>query len=155
MKNEVMRHKMIKFYNENSFTHNYMFGYVFKKTVYLTVATSDILNEVTMLDKAGHNEGVAVKFKPTTEQKLLLMSLNAEPICSKQYLEDCFKDSKYNRGEIFEKIITEKFGQEWKKDCVPYYKDGDITVDGIAYQIKFQNATFLTEKGMAKQSKRD
>lgn len=154
MKNETIRHKMVNFYNGNSFTHNYMFGYVFKKTVYLTVTTSEVLSEVTMIDKAGHNEGLALKFKPTVEQKLMLMSINSEPICSKQYIEDLFKESKYNRGEIFEKIITEKFGQKWVKDNIPYYEDGDITVDGISYQIKFQNATFLTEKGMANQSKR-
>lgn len=150
MINEVMRHKMIQFYKDTAFTHHYIFGYTYKKTVYMTVVDTDILGEIIMLDKAGHNEGVAIKFKPTTAQKLMLMSINAEPICTQEFLENEFRNSKYNRGEIFEKIITEKFGQTWVKDNIPYTVDGDITIDGIAYQIKFQKATFLTEKGMIK-----
>jgi hypothetical protein len=47
---------------------------------------------------------------------------------------------------VFEKLITEHYGQTWKKDSVPFTEDGDITVDGIAYQIKFVNATFASEK---------
>lgn len=148
MKNEVMRHKMIKFYNDTAFTHNYIFGYTYKKTVYMTVATSEVLNEIISLDRAGHNTGLSIRFKPNTNQKLMLMSINSEPICSEEYFESLFKESKYNRGEIFEKIITEKYGQEWTKDNIPYTEDGDITINGIAYQIKYQKATFLTEKSM-------
>jgi len=150
MTNEVMRHKMVEFYKDTAFTHHYIFGYEYKKTVYMTIVDGDILNEVVKLDKAGHHEGVAIKFKPNNAQKLMLMSINSEPICSKEYIEEQFKVSKYNRGEIFEKIITEKYGQTWVKDNIPYTVDGDITVDGVAYQIKYQNATFLTEKGMLK-----
>lgn len=150
MKNEVMRHKMVEFYKETAYTHNYIFGYAYKKNVYMTITTSEVLNEIISLDKAGHNEGVAIKFKPNNAQKLMLMSINNEPICTEEYLESLFKESKYNRGEIFEKIITEKYGQTWVKDNIPYTVDGDITIDGIAYQIKYQKATFLTEKGMIK-----
>ena len=53
--------------------------------------------------------------------------------------------SKYNFGEVFEKLETERVGQTWVKDNVPFTEDGDLTVDGIAYQIKFEKATFLTE----------
>ena len=46
-------------------------------------------------------------------------------------------------------MITEYFGQKWEKDNVPFTEDGDITIDGIAYQIKYQKATFCTEKSLA------
>ena len=154
MKNEVMKHKMIEFYKATAYTHFYIFGYAYKKNVYMTIATSEVLNEIITLDKAGHNEGVAIKFKPNNAQKLMLMSMNSEVICTEEYLETLTKNSKYNRGEIFEKIITEKFGQTWVKDNIPYTEDGDITINGIAYQIKYQRATFLTEKGMIKKMER-
>ncbi len=150
MKNETMRHTMTEFYKSTAYTHYYIFGYAYKKTVYMTITTDEILNEIISLDKAGHNEGVAIKFKPNNAQKLMLMSINSEPICTEEYLEHLTRNSKYNRGEIFEKIITEKFGQTWTKDNIPYTEDGDITINGIAYQIKYQKATFLTEKGMMK-----
>lgn len=148
MKNEVMRHKMIQFYNEHSYTHNYIFGYVYKKVVYMTIATSEVLNEVISLDKASKGAGLSIRFKPTNAQKLMLMSINSEVICSEEYFETLFKESKYNKGEIFEKIITEKYGQTWEKDNIPYTEDGDITINGIAYQIKYQKATFTNEKSM-------
>ena len=37
----------------------------------------------------------------------------------------------------------------WEKDNVPFTKDGDLTVDGVAYQIKYQKATFCNEKSLA------
>ena len=46
-------------------------------------------------------------------------------------------------------MVTEHFGQTWEKDNVPFTKDGDITVNGTAYQIKFQKATFCNEKSIA------
>ena len=58
--------------------------------------------------------------------------------------------SKYNRGEVFEKLITEYFGQTWVKDNIPYTEAVDIEVDGIAYQIKFEKATFTNEKTLAR-----
>ena len=70
-------------------------------------------------------------------------------LCSEEYFERLFADSKYNRGEIFEKLVTEYFGQVWEKDNVPFTQAGDIEIDGIAYQIKYQKATFCTEDSIA------
>ena len=155
MKNETMRHTMTEFYKATAYTHYYIFGYAYKKTVYMTITTDEILNEIISLDKAGHNEGVAIKFKPNNAQKLMLMSINNEPICTEEYLEHLTRNSKYNRGEIFEKLVTEYFGQEWEKDNVPFTEDGDLTVKGIAYQIKYQSATFANEKTLANLKGRD
>ena len=77
------------------------------------------------------------------------MTCGAEPICSKKYFNDMVEASRYNKGEIFEKLVTEKFNQSWKKDRTPFTIDGDITVDGMAYQIKFEKATFTNEKSLA------
>ena len=50
---------------------------------------------------------------------------------------------------MFEKMVTEYFGQVWVKDNVPFTQDGDITVNRVAYQIKFQKATFCNAKSIA------
>ena len=62
--------------------------------------------------------------------------------------------TKYNKGEVFEKMVTEGYGQAWEKDNVPFTKDGDLTVDGVAYQIKFEKATFTNEKSLMKMENR-
>ena len=54
--------------------------------------------------------------------------------------------TKYNKGEIFEKLITEYFGMKWEKDNVPFTEGGDIEINGKAFQIKYEKATFTNEK---------
>ena len=46
--------------------------------------------------------------------------------------------------------MTESYGQTWTKDNVPFTAGGDIEVDGIAYQIKYEKATFTNEKTLAR-----
>jgi hypothetical protein len=60
---------------------------------------------------------------------------------------------KYNRGEIFEKLITEYFGQEWKKDTVPFWEQGDIRLNGKEVQIKLDTATLTSTKQIARLKK--
>ena len=76
------------------------------------------------------------------------MDKGAKVICSTEYFNEVHASTKYNRGEVFEMMVTESKGQTWTKDNVPYTEDGDITVDGIAYQIKFEKATFINEAQM-------
>lgn len=139
--------KMINGYNKHAFTHNYIFGFAYKGNVYMAHATSDMLAAILTLDLASRGAGYSLRFKPNNRIKVALLP-NAELICSEAYFEACFKNSKYNRGEIFEKMVTERFGQTWVKDNIPFTDDGDLTVNGITYQIKYQKATFITEAGL-------
>jgi hypothetical protein len=53
------------------------------------------------------------------------------------------ESNKYNKGENAERIVTEKvFGEKWVKDSVPFTDGADVS----HYQIKFQGATFATER---------
>lgn len=138
-------------YHKNSFTDNYILGFTYKNLVYMTCVKADIVSHVISLDTSSRNSGYSLRFKPTVAQKIFLLT-SAKVVCSEKYFENLFHNSIYNRGEIFEKIITEKFGQVWVKDNVPFTKAGDIKVNGISYQIKFQKATFATEKQLARLS---
>ena len=150
MTNTALLNNLINRYNNLSFTHNYIFGFIYKKNVYAVVATSEILPYILTLDMASRGAGCALRFNPTNEQKVFLLSKGAELICSKEYFEQTVVESKYNKGEIFEKMVTEKCGQTQIKDNVPFTNGGDLTVDGIAYQIKFEKATFTNEKFLAR-----
>ena len=150
MTNTTMFNTLIEGYNTLSYTHNYIFGFELKGTIYGVITESDVLPYILKLDKASRGAGYALRFCPTMEQKIFLLSKGAEVICSKAYFDTLVSESKYNNGEIFEKLITEKFGQEWTKDNVPFTEAGDIEVNGIAYQIKFQKATFTNEKSLAR-----
>lgn len=148
MTNTALFMNLIDRYNAVAYTHEYIWGFEYKGNIYMSMTDSSAMAYVCKLDKASRGCGMALRFCPTTDQKLALMA-GAQVLCSKKYFEEVYADSKYNRGEIFEKMVTEYFGQEWEKDNVPFTEDGDITVDGIAYQIKFQKATFCNEKSIA------
>ena len=146
-KNEIKR-TILAFYNKHAFTHNYILGFRLNKMIYFVVVDAKELDFVTKLDKASRGAGYSLRFKPTKAQKNYLMSLGAEVLCSEEMFDELKKMSKYNFGELFEKLITEMNGQEWTKDNVPFTEDGDLTVDRVAYQLKFEKATFITEAQM-------
>lgn len=150
MKNANLFNAMIDRYNELSFTHNYIYGFTYKKMVYMVKADNSVMPFVLTLDEGSRGAGFSLRFKPNNSQKLLLISKGAQILCSQTAFDNMVNESKYNRGEIFEKMVTELNGQEWEKDHVPFTDDGDLTVDGIAYQIKFEKATFTSERQLAR-----
>lgn len=150
MMNTTIFQSLINGYNARSFTHNYIFGFTMNGVIYAVTTKNDVLPFVLCLDKASRGAGYALRFKPNKAQKTLLLAKGATVICSERFFNETVAASKYNKGEIFEKLVTEKFGQTWEKDNVPYTMGGDIEVNGIAYQIKFEKATFTNEKSLAR-----
>ena len=148
MKNNNLFRDMIERYNNAAFTHEYIYGFTFKGNVYMSKANADVMPYVLKLDAASRGAGYALRFCPNNEQKMVLLT-SAKILCSEKYFNETCNNSKYNKGEIFEKLVTEYFGQVWEKDNVPFTDAGDIEVNGIAYQIKFQKATFCNEKSLA------
>ena len=153
MKNNEIKRTLIEFYNKHAFTHKYILGFRMNGNIYYVIVTDKELDFVTKLDKASRGAGYSLRFKPNKAQKNYLMSLGAEVLCSEEFFNELKLMSKYNFGELFEKLITELNGQEWTKDNVPFTEDGDLTVDGIAYQLKFEKATFITEAQMMRMSR--
>lgn len=148
--NIALKMKMVEFYNTHAYTHHYIFGFRAAGNIWFVVVTAELLPELLKLDKASRGAGYALRFKPNKGQKALLMSKGATVLCSEKFFDELAGESKYNKGEIFEKLMTELNGQTWEKDNVPFTEDGDLTADGIAYQIKFEKATFINEKQIAR-----
>lgn len=143
---------MIDRYNDLAFTHLYIWGFTYKKTVYMAFTTSEVMPFICKLDKASRGAGMALRFCPNAEQKVFLLPY-AQPLCSEKYMDELHAESGYNYGEIFEKIVTEKYGQVWVKDNVPFTKGPDLWIGNKPYQIKYQKATFCNEKSLANLSK--
>ena len=148
MKNIALFNEMVKTYNDKAYTHEYIFGINYKGNIYMVKTTSQLLTLVLKLDKASRGKGYSLRFKPNNKIREMLLAEGAELICSTEMFGKLANESKYNKGEVFEKLVTEWFGQEWEKNNVPFTDDGDLTVDGIAYQIKYEQATFITEAQM-------
>lgn len=150
MENTAIFMNLINGYSRKAYTHEYVFGFTFENTVWAVKADSSFLPYILKLDKASRGAGFALRFCPNRQQKAMLLSLGAIALCSKDYFTAVCASNKYNRGENFEKLYTEYCGQTWIKDNIPYTEAGDIEVDGVAYQIKFEKATFTNEKSLAR-----
>ena len=94
------------------------------------------------VEEASRNQGENLRLRLKKAHRASLMK--KDPICLGS--ADCLVADKYNKGEIFEKLVTEYFGQVWKKDNIPFYIDGDINVNGKKIQIKLDSATLMNSK---------
>lgn len=153
-----MKKELIKCYHDNAYTDNYIFGVEVKNTIYMVKKRCTVadLEHYLTVQHASRDQGESIRFAPRTAEKVeLIADGEVRPLCSKAYFETLVSNSKYNRGQIFEKLVTEYHGQSWKADNVPFTVAGDIEVDGIPYQIKFQKASFLSEGQMLRLMKKN
>ncbi len=150
MKNTAAQMSMCNGYTNAAATHNYVFTFEYARNVWALCfrdLNSDKLQTLTKLDRASRGAGLALRFKPTNADKVALVAMGAQVLCSVAYFNDVFASVKYNRGEVAEMLVTEQmFGQKWVKDSVPFTVDGDINADGVKWQHKHQGATFCNER---------
>lgn len=148
MNNDLLT-TMASFYKAKNACHNYVLGFTFKGVVYAVTVGADDIDQYMKLDRASRGKGYSLRYKPTTAQKMSLLK-DAQAVCSVQFFDETVMASRYNRGEIFEKFVTELNGQTWVKDSLPFWEGPDLEVDGIGYQLKFEGATYMTESLMHK-----
>lgn len=148
MENTALKMEMLANYHKVAFTDNYILGFQYKENIYITYRKASDMAFSVKLDKASRGQGYSIRFKPSTSDKIYLL-MGAKVICSTAYFNELVETTKYNKGEILEKLVTEyEAGKEWEKDNVPFTEAGDVEINGIAYQIKYEKATFTNEKAL-------
>ena len=125
----------------------YILGFLMGDKVYL-IRLTDLPAWIIKEDRAAtsHGGGKKLRVRMNAVSKRRLMDLGAHYIGTTAEV----LASRKNCGEAFEKWVTESAGQTWVKDSVPYWVDGDLTENGVKYQIKFDGATLATEKAIMK-----
>ena len=136
--------EMLNYYEKFNKAEKYIIGFKHKGQIYMQMVEHLNENMIT-LEKASRNQGQSLRFRPKAKDKAEML---LKAICLGSI--DLILNDKYNKGEMFEKLVTEYYGQEWVKDCVPFYKQGDINVNGVEIQIKFENASLDTSKTIEK-----
>lgn len=137
--------KMIKAYRNLSVANSYIVGFTYQKKLYY-VEMDEIAPVMLNVEKASRNQGENLRLRIKADTKKSLM--HNKPVCLGS--ADILIADKYNKGEIFEKLVTEHFNQTWEKDTVPFWEDGDLTVYGMKVQIKLDSATLMNTKQMEK-----
>ena len=138
--------EMYAIYNANQSADSYIIGFVNKGLLYFTKVAHMNL-EWLKVEKVSRNQGKDLRLRMRVAHWKSLIE-SGSVICLGS--ADMLKASKYNKGEIFEKIITEYYGQTWEKDNIGFDKDGDIIINGEKIQIKLNSATLLNDKRIAR-----
>lgn len=135
---------MLNEYHRYNKAELYIIGFSYGTAVYM-ILLDKIPQTIAKREKAGV-KGYALRLRLNNSEKEKLLKHGAYYLCDTADLQN----SEYNRGEHFEKVVTEFYGITWEKDYTPFYESGDITIDGQEIQIKYQNATITTEKQIQK-----
>lgn len=140
----MTKRTMMKWYEIFSAADAYIVGFVLDGALYM-VEMARIAPRFLNVEEASRNQGTNLRLRLKRAQK---EALAKKAICLGD--ADVLTTGKYNKGENFEKVVTEYFGQEWVKDTVPFYVQGDICLDGKEVQIKLDTATLANEKMLNK-----
>ena len=142
----MTRNEMIARYNALAVATAYIVGFVLNGMLYYTMSehiADSFLKFDRMSSKRGGWAKIRVKLS-SADRKALVACGKAIMIGSADLLDT---EDKYNKGERFERIITETLtGETWVKDSVPFNVAGDITLNGEEVQIKFDGAELTNER---------
>jgi len=144
----MTKQTMIRNYRKYSAADSYIVGFTFDKMLYF-VEMAEIAPRFLNVEEASRNQGENLRLRIKKNYKRQLMKKN--PVCLGS--ADRLTADKYNKGEIFEKLVTEYFGQTWEKDTIPFWVQGDINLDGREVQIKLDSATLMNTKQIKKLKK--
>ena len=156
MEKQAILEKMVKFYSDNAYTHNYCFGFKWHGVVYAALVknvNANILKKLSKLEKASSKNGGGYALKYNMNKQLWemveMLADTVEVVCSVDYLEELNKNSKKNRGYIFEELTANLFGAVLDEKPNTSFRDGgDFYINGVAYQAKYMNATYTNEATM-------
>ena len=135
------------------YTPSYIFGHKIKGVIYAArvVNADSLIPFISYVDRASTKNGgtYSLKYRPNAEQWAMITAQAEEikAICTVEYLENLKANSRKNRGQLFEELVAQAFGGELEtKSNLKFTEGGDMNLNGVAYQIKFDKATFTDER---------
>lgn len=136
-----MKDELLRMYEETTAATRTVFGFEYEKQVYMIMLTAIPIHWVKLVKEAskrGSENKLRLEVNKTEKAKLRRKAIMVGTT-------EIVNVIKGNKGDSWEKWVTEHYKQVWKKNNTPYYKDGDITVYGEKLQIKWENATLANE----------
>lgn len=126
--------------------------------VYMSLVPADDMGDYLTISRASSSHGgrETLRFRPAKTYKLDMRNrYGAVKICTYGELletrdmlrnmaangEIACKPSKLNMGHAVEYILCERWGLNWELDDASHKVKGDISLDGVEYQVKWQGAS--------------
>jgi hypothetical protein len=128
-------------YRKFTASQGYIIGFIHNHQLYM-IRVDDLKPRwLTMMSATEHHQE-KLQMNLKAKHKKQLINKGAMVICSEaEFLE---QNTIHNKGYTFERIVFEMNGKEWKRDNTRFDKQGDIRIDGMEIQIKFENAQVAT-----------
>ena len=147
----MTRNEMIRRYEALSAAAAYIIGFVQNGLLYY-ILTAEIADDFLKLDHMSSKRGgwakIRVKLSAANRKALIA---NGQAVLLGAAADLLNTADKYNKGERFERVITETLtAEKWVKDSVPFNVAGDITLNGQQVQIKLDGAELTNEKTLAR-----
>lgn len=143
----MTREEMINAYAALAAAHKYIVGFTSANTLYYVVESGMINDKALKADRAAQSKGGMLKIRVRVNAMLKAMWINTGKAVAIGAASLLDSDDKYNKGERFERIITELLTDEtWTKDNVPFNVAGDIEWNGEQVQIKLDGAELTNER---------
>lgn len=104
----------------------------------------------TSRKSSSHGGGLVLRFRPTNTYKVDMRNrYGAVTICTYGELVETLenmraasdKPRKLNLGHAVEYVLCKRWGLEWELDDISHTVKGDISLDGVEYQVKWQGAS--------------
>lgn len=144
------REQMIARYNALSAATAYIVGFILNGMIYYTLS-AHIADELLKLDHASSKRGGYAKIRVRLSRDAKWELVHSGTAIKVGAAEMMNYEGHYNKGERFERLITELLTNEtWVKDSVPFNVAGDITLNGEQVQIKFDGAELTNEKTLGR-----
>lgn len=152
-----MKKQLVDFYTSKAGTHNYIIGFHVGEHVFIAKIENPDFMELTRVSRMSSKRGgwATLRLQPGAVKTALLgkaeeIELGYTGLVALGRNHEYTGSKQNNIGTALERYITEADGQEWKKDSVSFTEQGDVVIDGIDYQIKWENATLTSERAMAR-----
>ena len=139
--------EMITTYNTLSAADGYIFGFIVNHMLYYINIDGHLPESILKFGHTSAKRGRVpqVRVRAAAAIKKAFIASGKAVLLGSEALLDT--EDKYNKGERFERIITELLTDEkWVKDSVPFTDAGDIELEGRQIQIKLDTAELTNEK---------
>lgn len=146
----MTKNTMIKNYRKFSAASAYIIGFFYHHNLYV-VFVNEIAPRFQRVERASSKNGGGLKLqlRLTNKDKEYLIKHGAELLGDETIITEhaVYK----NKGVAFECYISEKNNIPYRgKDSVPFYIDGDLTINNTSYQIKFDGAQIVEERTLVR-----
>lgn len=138
-------------YEQVTASVRYSIGFDFKGDLYVVNTTTlNTIAKALKVERAATSKGGGEKIRirfTTMIKACLIANKKAVKVGNADELK---YEGMKNKGECFERWYYERNGLTWSKDSTPFWVAGDISLNGEEIQLKYDGATLVNEKTLAR-----